>query len=54
MELILKKDYNRMTISFPLSDDATVYDVVAAAFTIIEAAGYDRKQILQASEAVEP
>lgn len=53
MELILKKDYNGMTISLPISDDATVYDVVLAAFTIIEAAGYNRDAILTAAEKVD-
>lgn len=53
MELILKKDYNGMTISLPISDDATVNDVVLAAFTIIEAAGYDRDVILTAVENVD-
>lgn len=53
MELILKKDYNGMTISLPISDDATVYDVVFAAFTIIEAAGYNRDVILDSVEKID-
>lgn len=53
MELILKKAYNGMTITIPISDDATVYDVVLAAFSIIEAAGYDRDVILKAADVVD-
>lgn len=53
MIISVQKDYNRLTVSIPVSDDARCIDVVKAMVDILEAFGYNRDCILDACDDVQ-
>jgi hypothetical protein len=53
MKISIQKDYNEMTISIHVSDDARCVDTVKAMVDILEACGYNRESILEACDNVQ-
>lgn len=53
MIISVQKDYNRLTISIPVSDDARCIDAVKSMVEIFEACGYSRESILEACDDVQ-
>ena len=53
MIISVQKDYNRLTVSIPVSDDARCNDAVKAMVDILEACGYNRESILDACDDVQ-
>jgi hypothetical protein len=53
MIISVQKDYNRLTVSIPVSDDARCIDAVKSMVDILEACGYNRESILDACEKLD-
>lgn len=48
MKISVQKNYNKITVSIPISDDATCVEAVKAMFEIFEACGYDKECLFDA------
>lgn len=53
MKISVQKNYNKLTVSIPVSDNATCLEAVKAMFEIFEACGYSRESIFDACEKLD-